>query len=103
MYICKDCGEIFEEPVVVKDDPSPDGVGLTSGYYVFESCPHCDSDNIEEAVQCVCCDEWMDGTDGSDILCDNCLAEIKDTLDGIMADYNLSDDDFENVLAELGY
>lgn len=31
MYMCWRCGDLFEEPVVYRDDPSPEGVSLPSG------------------------------------------------------------------------
>ena len=101
MYICTECGEVFEEPVMIKDDPSPAGVSLTSGYYVYESCPHCSSDRIEEAEQCKCCGEWYDHNKGSDVLCDDCYDTVEMKLEKIRQDHGLTKDDFEQVIAEI--
>ena len=80
MYYCKDCGEVFEEPVVIRDDPSPAGVDLPSGYYEYHTCPYCESDDIEEAEVCACCGEWFGG-DGN--LCEECLDGIEGELEKI--------------------
>ena len=97
MYICKDCGELFETPVITKDDPSPAGVSLPSGYYEFESCPHCDSFDIEEAQECKSCGEWFDGEG----LCDNCREELYRSLAALRDDMGLMQDDFEEAICEI--
>lgn len=48
MYKCFDCGEKFEQPVKIYDDPSPMGVSLPRGFYVYFECPYCHSEDIEE-------------------------------------------------------
>lgn len=48
MYKCNDCDYIFDEPVVEHDDPSPAGVALPSGYYIYWHCPKCYSESISE-------------------------------------------------------
>lgn len=101
MYICKECGEIFDEPVITRDDPSPDGVSLSAGYYEYESCPYCDSTNIDYAVQCASCGEYMDDSKGSEILCDSCLEDVTMTIEHIMREHNLSEDDFGQVVNEI--
>lgn len=97
MYICKECGEVFEEPVVIYDDPSPQGVSLPRGAYEFRSCPYCDSDNIDEAEICPSCDKWHNNR----ILCDDCMGEIKAELENIRRDHKLTQDDFEEVITEI--
>ena len=97
MWICKDCGEVFEEPIVTRDDPSPAGVSLSSGYYEFESCPRCESFDIEKATECRSCGEWFDG----DMLCDNCKEELYKSLIAIRDDMNLTQDDFEQAICVI--
>lgn len=99
MYVCKDCGEVFEEPVVVYDDPSPQGVSLPRGAYEFRSCPYCDSDNIDEAEVCVCCGEYYNPEDG--IVCKECSDGIKEELEDIRVRNGLTQDDFEQVITEI--
>lgn len=48
MYKCNNCDHIFDEPLIERDDPSPSGVSLPSGYYEYYHCPKCYSDDIEE-------------------------------------------------------
>lgn len=52
MFICNECGKIFDEPIVEYDDPSPEGVSLPQGYYEYYYCPYCGSDDVEEHYEC---------------------------------------------------
>lgn len=99
MYICERCGKTFDndEVVVIHDDPSPSGVSLSSGYYTFEECPYCGSDEIAEADICPSCDEWHNNR----ILCDDCMDAIKMKLEKIRLDHRLTQDDFEEVICEI--
>lgn len=99
MYICKECGEVFEEPVVITDDPSPSGVSLTAGAYKYESCPYCKSDNLGEAEPCSCCGEYHDSDDG--IICKECSDGIKEELEDIRIRNGLTQDDFEEVIVKI--
>lgn len=47
---CHNCGEVFDkdEALIVREDPSPAGVGLPAGEYAFAYCPHCGDDDFEE-------------------------------------------------------
>ena len=74
MY-CNDCGKFFKTPLVRYEDPSPGGVGLPAGFYAFAECPFCGSDDITESGTCKHC-----GNPTTDILCDECLDEVIDSL-----------------------
>lgn len=63
MYICEDCGSVFEEPKRKQ-------ITFESYYGVsdlFDSrtrmdlltCPLCDSEDFEEAVECDCCERLV--------------------------------------------
>lgn len=60
MFVCKDCGEKFEEPIERVDDLGiPDEVrhGYVERYGV---CPYCESEDFEEAETCdICGDETL--------------------------------------------
>lgn len=64
MWICKECGEIFEEPcegwVKAEDD------------YKNDSCPWCDSEDIEEAEECEECGEYVASSEIWQGICDKC-------------------------------
>ena len=49
MWICNDCGAVFDEP--------EDYYEHDTGYHEID-CPHCGSDDIDEAKRCAECDEW---------------------------------------------
>ena len=50
MWICNDCGAVFENPREYYEHDT--------GYYGMD-CPHCGSDDIDEAKRCSECDEWV--------------------------------------------
>lgn len=97
MYICKDCGAVFEEPGIVYDDPSPAGVALPSGSYAYEECPDCGGDDFEEARHCDRCDEYYLG---DKILCDSCMEELGIELREIKGRFHMTQDDFEQAICD---
>lgn len=48
MYKCLECGWTFEEPAIIREDPSPAGVSLMRGFYTYSVCPNCGDGAIEE-------------------------------------------------------
>lgn len=98
MYRCDDCGRFFEEPVVVRDDPSASGVSLPQGYYTEWHCPYCESDKVEEAGSCASCGEPV--ADG-DTLCDDCKAELQSYLDDVAKDMHVTKYELMCALEEL--
>ena len=97
MYICKDCGAVFEEPNVWRDDPSPAGVALPSGYYEYWECPKCGSEDIDEAKQCEVCGEYIAFRG----ICDTCMAEITEEVKQIQKSRKLSDSTFREVMDDI--
>jgi hypothetical protein len=51
-WVCKECDGSFDEPKIIRDDPSPKGLSLAPGYYEYASCPFCGSEDIELAHKC---------------------------------------------------
>ena len=78
MNICLDCGRVFddEEADVIRDDPSPAGVSLPSGYYEYLCCPDCGSDYYEEAVKCLLCGEYVKEDNAIGDFCKDCAADV---------------------------
>lgn len=98
MYICRDCGKQFDEPERTYDDPSPAGVSLASGYYVYEECPCCGSEDIEEAHQCQICREW---TIEDSTICHSCREQITDEVREIQDSWKLPDSDFRRIIDDI--
>ena len=78
MYICNDCGEIFSDHKII-EDPRP--YGIQTVYERFGVCPHCESDDWSEAVECVRCGEIVTKDDceigeSLEYLCNHCYEEI---------------------------
>ncbi len=76
MYVCKECGEIFEEP-----EHCVERHGFTDGMYEeWDGCPECGG-NYTEAFCCDLCGEYIQGdyieTKNGTLICENCY-EVKD-------------------------
>ena len=70
MYICENCGEVFEEYNTIVER-HPYGMGYASEEWA--SCPYCGDTDIVEAEECENCGEYFAHlTDG---LCDECYKE----------------------------
>lgn len=89
MYICRDCGQAYEEDEMLIDD-SP--VGEYLGETVYEeigSCPHCGGGGFEEATECECGNpkRYLDD------LCDGCkedaVTRFRDDFTAVQRTYIL--------------
>lgn len=72
MYICLECGAVFEEPETWEE-----GRGEFWGFPCSETvsgCPECGGD-YEEALQCAECGEWFFTDELDDGLCEDCQEE----------------------------
>lgn len=71
MYLCKECKNTFEEPLVVKDSHE-----LPGGF--FEEvlfCPLCGGDDFEPAVRCEKCSRFIPESQNVFGLCRECEQE----------------------------
>lgn len=96
MYMCYECGAIFEEPDKGYFDPSPDGVSLPQGHYEISCCPKCGGD-CEEAEKCRACGEWHLEWG---VLCKECEETLADGLDRLRDAMGMTQDDFEEAIDE---
>ena len=96
MYICKSCGEHFDDPDVKKEYTGVSSEGYHE-YFEVGHCPYCGSDDIEEAEKCRICGEWF-YSDGKEF-CNNCLEDLSKELYGIQAKYTI---DFETLQDWIG-
>lgn len=81
MYMCRECGRVFEAPETVKESR---GGGTYGTYYEeFGVCPHCASDDIAEAYQCEGCGEWFEEDEIQDFYCYKCLKEALEDTDAV--------------------
>ena len=73
MYICMECGEVFEEPKIIEEHHP---YGMTYATESFAVCPKCGEAEIEKAKWCKYCNEWVaELTDG---MCNSCYEEEKE-------------------------
>lgn len=78
MYICKDCGEVFED-CDTYEEARPYGMGYA--YETFAICPYCKSDDFVEAIECNRCGEILAKEDceydeSLNYLCEHCYEEL---------------------------
>lgn len=71
MYICNNCGEVFEEAKVIEEH-HPYGMGTaTEEWYV---CPHCEDTDFQAAQECERCGELV--AELNDGLCECCYGDM---------------------------
>lgn len=79
MFVCSECGTLFEDPVEWEETHNLD----TPPYEHFSGSPCCFS-NYAVAHKCNCCEEYIVGpyikVDSGERICDNCyrVMEIGD-------------------------
>ena len=77
MYICYNCGAVFETPAVYEEH-HPYGRGYATEEWAI--CPCCDSTDFEEAKRCSHCGnffaelEYVQGHEGG--LCEECYEDL---------------------------
>ena len=75
-YICMNCGTLFKEGegYYIEEKEKIDGRTYVTG--VYEACPECKSEDLEEAVECPVCGEYH-STEDDDIICNDCRIRIE--------------------------
>lgn len=71
MFICNECGEIFETPKIIEEH-HPYGMGYAVEEWAV--CPHCEETDFQEARQCTQCGEYV--AELEDGLCDVCYGDM---------------------------
>lgn len=72
MYLCQNCGAVFEVPDVVFERHGLD----TPPYEALLVCPSCRDSDITEARECDCCREWVPSyyeTEDERVYCKRCI------------------------------
>lgn len=104
MYICKDCGCVFDEAYSY-EERHPYGDTYASEY--FSCCPACGGD-YDEAVRCADCGEWVSEEELHSELCEECFLERrKEIANAIMGLFTknqfdcLPDDIFDDIWSDV--
>lgn len=71
MFICNNCGEVFETPDTYEEH-HPYGMGTAAERWAV--CPHCEDTDFVEAKQCERCGELV--AELQDGLCDVCYGDV---------------------------
>ena len=76
MFVCLDCGRVFEDPIHWEETHGLD----TPPYEHFTGCPYCGG-AYTEAHRCDCCEEWIVDdyykTDDGQRYCEDCIRKIR--------------------------
>jgi predicted RNA-binding Zn-ribbon protein involved in translation (DUF1610 family) len=96
MFICRECGEVFDDP---RTDYSLHDFGEGSAREEYNVCPACGGVDIEEADRCAECGVWTPKSELHGGLCDDCLAG-KVTVENVF-DYADEDTSYDGVIYSL--
>lgn len=104
MYLCANCGQMFDFPDVVDDFTSEFWGGIVR--HTTTVCPSCGSDDFDEMDKCEVCGEYI--APGEE-LCENCRELIHDRAEDVRGRardmtlrYNLKYNEFmEHLIEEL--
>ena len=67
MLICECCGSVFDETEMV--------IRHSFEYGQTQHCPICDSEEIESAIQCNYCGEWIVERESNEGFCEECASK----------------------------
>ena len=105
MYICNDCGALFEEPVTC-NEKHPCGEGYA--YELIAVCPSC-AGSFGKAVKCTNCGCFHGEEKLNDGMCTDCMDEMLQTIvDAIYNVFTKEDFDkhpyntFDNIWSRVG-
>lgn len=78
MYYCKDCGEVFSEPETKTETWYEEVWGAMQPFSeTICKCPHCGSEDIDDAVSCDNCGEYFNPNDlDENCYCKACAEEL---------------------------
>lgn len=76
MYICTECGNVFEKPGRFSEDRTP-GLGASEPEFLetYYGCPSCGS-AFEQAMECQACKEVYIPVSKSHPFCDTCINRL---------------------------
>ena len=106
-YICENCGEVFDEDEI-KEVYTMEGEGVMRGpLYDHDECPHCGSEDISEARECIACCGYFSGYDPSSL--DYCPSyqnaiheQNEENIESVKKYFNLDyEDAIEIILFDL--
>jgi hypothetical protein len=104
MFICTDCGHVFEEPEVYAERHP---YGDTYAEETFSCCPNCGG-GYDEAVRCSHCDTYIAESDMYDDVCEKCKKEVIHNIAKAIAGLftkdefdDLPDDIFDDIFSEV--
>jgi hypothetical protein len=70
MYRCNSCDKTFDEPYAMSDVESHEFWGQSvRRRVIYDLCPHCESDDFDEARTCDYCDEALATVGDSCVAC----------------------------------
>lgn len=76
MLYCTDCEQFFDEEEAKAERERIGEFWGEDAYKDYIVCPHCGSDQIEEARKCKLCDEWK--PDDAHDCCEHCRDKVFD-------------------------
>lgn len=100
MYICNECGLVFNNPKQYSEDRTPYGGSSEPGFTEhYKGCPSCGG-NYDEAMQCVRCDNEYISVESDCPFCEGCQLDLDTVLAEVITD-NFREDEYDYICASL--
>jgi hypothetical protein len=98
MYICKDCGLVFNQPKTFVEDTTPGGGPSEQGFsHEYKACPACEG-NYVEATQCVRCEYNYIPLRSTYLFCDECKHKLLSDFTKFVS--NFREDEYDLIAEE---
>ena len=98
MYICKECGLVFNNPKKYSEDCTPYGGPAEPGFTrSYEGCPSCEG-NYVEATQCVRCEYNYIPARSTYLFCDDCKHKLLSDFTKFVS--NFREDEYDLIAEE---
>ena len=96
MFICDECGLVFNEPARWTEDRTPYGGPAEPGFQEeMAGCPRCQG-NYTEAMLCPRCEEHYISTKDPHGFCDECFHDILDSYRNLIRE-NFRPDEYDVI------
>ena len=99
MYVCGECGEVFDSPDVKKEYTGVSSEGFHE-YFEVGHCPYCGSEDIEDGHRCRVCGEWFYQHCCEEV-CESCIADLRSEMDIIQNKHGIDYETLQEWIAEL--
>lgn len=96
MYICNECGLVFNSPKKYSEDCTPYGGPVEPGFsHTYSGCPSCEG-SYDEATECVRCNNEYISIESSYPFCKGCQDDLATVLAEVITN-NFREDEYDFI------